>query len=103
MKKAISSKYWWILLLIFLGGINYIASVFHARVDLTREKRYTLSKATKTMLANLDEPVTIDVFLKGDFPAGFKKLANSVQEFLQECKDDSKGMLQFNFSDPLKT
>ncbi|HEU4574586.1 MAG TPA: gliding motility-associated ABC transporter substrate-binding protein GldG [Chitinophagaceae bacterium] len=102
MKKAISSKYWWILLLIFLGGINYIASVFHARVDLTREKRYTLSKATKTMLANLDEPVTIDVFLKGDFPAGFKKLANSVQEFLQECKDDSKGMLQFNFSDPLK-
>jgi gliding-associated putative ABC transporter substrate-binding component GldG len=102
MKKINASRYWWIFLLFFLGGINFIASSFHSRFDLTREKRYTLSNASKSLLANLDEPVSIDVFLKGDFPAGFKNLANSVQEFLQECKEYSKGNISFDFSDPLK-
>jgi len=88
--------------LILLVGINFLASVFHSRFDLTKEKRYTLSNASKELLGNLDAPVTIDVFLKGDFPAGFKKLANSVQEFLQECKEYGKGYVRFQFIDPFK-
>jgi len=102
MKKIFASKYWWLFLLILLVGINFLASVFHSRFDLTKEKRYTLSKASKELLGNLDAPVTIDVFLKGDFPAGFKKLANSVQEFLQECKEYGKGYVRFQFIDPFK-
>jgi len=102
MKKIFASKYWWLFLLILLVGINFLASVFHSRFDLTKEKRYTLSNASKELLGNLDAPVTIDVFLKGDFPAGFKKLANSVQEFLQECKEYGKGYVRFQFIDPFK-
>jgi gliding motility-associatede transport system auxiliary component len=100
--KIWASKFWWLLLLAIVIGINFIASIFHARFDLTKEKRYTLSKATRDLLRNLDEPVTIDVFLKGDFPAGFKKLANGVNEFLQECKEYGKENLQIHFIDPLK-
>ena len=100
--KIWASKFWWLLLLIIIIGINFLASVFHARFDLTKEKRYTLSKATRDLLRNLDQPVTIDVFLKGDFPAGFKKLANGVNEFLQECKEYGKENLQIHFIDPLK-
>lgn len=88
--------------MILLAGINYLASVAHFRFDLTKEKRYTLSRASKQLLANLEAPVSIDVFLKGDFPAGFKKLANSVQEFLQEYKEYSKGSVRFQFIDPFK-
>ena len=102
MKKLFASKYWWIFLLILLVGVNFLASRFHSRFDLTKEKRYTLSNASKELLGNLDAPVTIDVFLKGDFPAGFKKLANSVQEFLQECKEYGKGYVRFRFIDPFK-
>src|SRR5688572_33468790 len=91
-----ASKSWWLLLLAIIIGINFFASVFHARFDLTKEKRYTLSRATKNLLRNLEEPVTIDVFLKGDFPAGFKKLANGVNEFLQECKEYGKENLQIH-------
>ena len=83
MKKLFASKYWWLLLFIFFFGVNFLASVVHSRFDLTKEKRYTLSHATKQMLSDLESPVTVDVFLKGDFPAGFKKLANSLQDFLQ--------------------
>ncbi|MEJ0103466.1 MAG: Gldg family protein [Bacteroidota bacterium] len=102
MKKLFVSKYWWVFLLIFLSGVNFLASVFHSRFDLTKEKRYTLSAATKEMLGKLDAPVTIDVFLKGDFPAGFKKLANSVQEFLEECKEYGKGNVRVQLIDPFK-
>lgn len=102
MKKIISSRFWWLVLLVLLVGINLLASLFHSRFDLTKEKRYTLSKPTKNLLKKLDGPVTINVFLKGDFPAGFKKLANSVQEFLEEAKENSNGKLRFVFTDPLK-
>ena len=107
MGKGLHSLYrfklWWLILLVALLAINYLASTFHTRVDLTQEKRYTLSKTTKDLLRNLEEPVTIDVFFKGDYPAGFKKLANAVEEFLQECKEYGKDKIILNYSDPLKS
>src|SRR5690349_11452755 len=92
----------WIALLLALLAINLLASFVHFRFDFTEEKRYSLSKPTQDVLKNLNGPVRIDVFLKGDFPAGFRKLSNSVEEFLIECKDYSRGNLQYNFVNPLE-
>ena len=44
------------------------------RWDLTQEKRYTISDATKKLLQNLEHQVVIKVYLTGDFPAGFERL-----------------------------
>ena len=87
INKIWSSKLWWLFLLLIIIVINFLASNFHSRLDLTKEKRYTLSKATKQLLKNLNEPVMIDVFLKGDFPSGFKKLSFSASELLKEFKE----------------
>ncbi|MFN2438121.1 MAG: Gldg family protein, partial [Chitinophagaceae bacterium] len=92
----------WIWLTAGLIIINILASQFHYRIDLTAEKRYTLSIPTKNLLRQLDEPVRVEVFLKGDFPAGFKKLANGVEEFLQEAKEYGKDNLQIVFTDPFE-
>ncbi len=92
---------WWIILLV-LAGLNILAVFFHQRLDLTQEKRYTLSQPTKDLLLSLDAPTRIDVFLKGEFPAGFKKLANSVKEFLQECQEYAGGNLEIRFLEPFK-
>ena len=97
VNKIWASKFWWFFLLIILVMINLIATSFHARFDLTKEKRYTLSKATKQLLKNLDEPLVIDVFLKGDFPAGFKKLANTTEELLQEFRESGNSQVSYNF------
>lgn len=97
MKKILSSKYWWIALLFALVLINWVASKIHYRLDLTAEKRYTISAPTKKLLKNLQEPVNITVFLEGDMPAGFKKLANSTRELLQEFKEAGKTKFTFNF------
>ena len=100
LQKIFSSKYWWIVLLVFLIGINFLASLAHSRFDLTKEKRYTLSKATKELLKNLDDDVQIDVFLKGNFPAGFQKLANSTVDFLQLLKDRNGSRINYRFISP---
>ena len=102
IQKIFASKFWWLALLLVLAGINFLGARFHYRLDLTKEKRYSLSKATREMLNNLDDDVSVEVFLKGDFPAGFRKLANSVDEFLLECKEYSKGKLKIKFTNPLK-
>jgi ABC-type uncharacterized transport system involved in gliding motility auxiliary subunit len=86
-EKPIHKNDWWMWLVAGLIIINILAAQFHYRLDLTAEKRYSLSGPTKALLTKLNEPVRIEVFLKGDFPAGFKKLANSVEEFLQEAKE----------------
>ncbi len=101
MQKLLSSKYWWIFLLIILAGVNYLASVVHYRIDFTQEHRYTLSNATKKLLGGLQDDVQVDVFLKGDFKSGIKKLAQSTDELLQEFQDYSHGRLVVHFINPL--
>lgn len=100
VNKIVASKFWWVILLVILLAVNYLASSFHARFDLTKEKRYTLTKASKDLLKELDEEVQIDVFLKGDFPAGFKKLANSTEEFLGLLKDRNSSKIHYRFISP---
>lgn len=100
MKKLISSRFGILLLVIVLAGINYMVSFFPARLDLTAEQRYTLSKPTKRMLMDLPAPVTITVFLKGEFPAGFRKLANSAEDMLRSFKEYGRGNFSFRFVQP---
>lgn len=100
MKKMLASKYWWIFALVALVAINYVASLFHVRYDLTQEKRYTLTQPTKKLLQGLSDPVSITVFLEGDMPAGFRKLSNSTDELLQEFKEWGKTNIQYRFQKP---
>src|SRR5688572_15405753 len=101
VEKIFASKFWWLMLLVILFVINYLASVLHARFDLTKEKRYTLSEGTKELVGKLDDQVQIDVFLKGDFPSSFKKLANSTREFLDLLKDRNNSKIHYRFISPL--
>ncbi|TMI65726.1 MAG: gliding motility-associated ABC transporter substrate-binding protein GldG [Bacteroidetes bacterium] len=98
--KILNSKFWWLWLLVFLFGVNFLASQFHSRYDLTKEKRYTLSKATKKILSSLDDDISIEIFLKGDFPTGFRKLAGSVREFAGLMKDINGSKVHYRFISP---
>lgn len=86
--------------IIALVAFNWLASLYHTRIDFTNEKRFTLSAATKKVLKKIDDVVQVDVFLKGDFPSGFKKLANSTGEVLQEFKEVAGKKLQYRFISP---
>ena len=97
MKKFISR---FLLLVILLAGINWLASLIFFRWDLTEDKRYTISDATKQLLGNLDRNIIVNVYLSGDFPPGFERLESATRETLEEFKTYSNGHLSFQFSDP---
>jgi gliding-associated putative ABC transporter substrate-binding component GldG len=100
LKKLFNTKLWWLFLLIILLAITYIASAVHYRLDLTKEKRFTISQPTKKLIYGLEDKVNINVFLSGELPAGFKKLANSTKDLLQEFKEVSKRNIQYSFTKP---
>lgn len=102
MKRSTKHIYLWLFCLVSVVGLVYISSIFHYRFDLTQEKRFTLSKGTTQLLQTLDDKVYIDVFLYGNLPAGFKKLANSTKELLESFKEYAPKNIIFNFSNPLQ-
>lgn len=99
-RKIWNSKLWLPVTIVFLIAVNWLASQYHARADLTNEKRFTLSSPTKKVLKKLDDVVQVDVFLKGDFPSGFKKLASRTGETLQEFKEIAGNRFQYRFINP---
>lgn len=101
INKIFASKYWWVLLIVVVFAVNYLASFLQARIDLTREKRYTLSRTTKNLVRKLDDAVQVDVFLKGEFPSGFRKLAATTKEFLSLLKDLNSSKIRYRFISPL--
>ncbi len=102
MKKKIIHLRNITFLIIALLVLNTLASVWFFRVDLTTEKRYTLSDNTKTLLNNLNENVYIHVYLNGDLNPGFEKLKNATKDLLKEMKIYDDNNIYFSFINPLK-
>jgi ABC-2 type transport system permease protein len=89
------------LILLVLVGLNLLAALVHYRLDLTADKRYTLSAPTKAMLARLDDDVQVDFFLEGNLKAGIRKLAKSSLEMLQNFNEYCGGKIRVHPFDPL--
>lgn len=88
------------LLLAGLLLLNFLGSLYFFRVDLTEEKRYTMSGATKALLEKLPQPVTVTVYLDGDFPPAFRRLQQAVRETLNEMQVYGGANLHYVFIDP---
>ena len=80
--------------------VNVISSYKFFRFDLTSEKRYTLSDATKKLVEELDDVVYVKVYLEGEFPSGFKRLRNETKIMLDEFRAHSKENIQYEFINP---
>jgi ABC-2 type transport system permease protein len=98
--KVLKNKLWWLWLSLLFILVIYITSLTHLRLDLTKEKRFSLSSSTKRVLGNLQDPVQVDVYLTGDLSAGFKKLSVASEELLSEFKEYGKGKIQYRFIRP---
>ena len=73
----------------------------HYSIDLTAEKRYSLSDATKKLLEKkLDSTITIEVFLTGDLPADYKKLNIATAEILETFASNAAGPIRVSFTEP---
>ncbi len=97
--KKIQSLIQLALLLGILIFVNILGSAFYGQLDLTDDKRFTLTPPTVTMLEELDEIVFVKVLLDGKFPAGFKRLQNAIRETLEDFRDVT-GYIEYEFENP---
>lgn len=79
--------------------VNILANAFYTHLDLTEEKRFTLTKPTRELLKSLDDRIYVQVLLEGEFPAGFKRLQTATREMLDDFRGVS-GYVDYAFSDP---
>jgi len=85
----------------FIVILNLASHFLYKRFDLTADKRYTLSQTSLNIVADVKEPLYIDVFLEGDFPGEFKKLQTETQQLLEEFKSQNSNVI-FQFVNPLE-
>ena len=74
-------------------AINYISSTIYSRLDITKDKRYTLSEATKNTITTTEEPIYVDVFLTGEMPSEFKRLQTEVKVLLEEFSEINDNLI----------
>lgn len=100
MDKLLRARFGWVAALLLLLAVNYLFSFLRVRADLTREKRFTVSEATRNMLDGLQDRVDVTLLMGGDMPAGFRKLAGSSADMLNEFKALAPNHINFRIGKP---
>ncbi len=96
MKKGLYSFAGVIVVLVALIAINYALSLGKQRIDLTKDKLFSLSEGTRKTLANLKEPVTIKFYYtQGDetIPIQVRTFAKRTEDLLTEYKQAAGGKI----------
>ena len=81
--------------------VNVIGNSFFHRFDLTKDNRYTLSSASLNIVKQVQNPLSIKVYLQGDLPAEFKRLQQETKQLLEEFQAYNSNIV-FEFVDPLE-
>lgn len=88
------------LSVIILVLLMFLSQAFYFRLDLTSEKRYTLSPVTKETMRNLKSMAFVKVYLEGDLPLQFLKMRNNIREMLDEFRVYAGENLEYEFINP---
>ena len=98
--KILKKKSWWLFVLLLLIVLTFVTSLLRYKIDLTAEKRFTITTPSKDLLSHLNQPVEIQVFLTGDLTPDYKKLSIATQDLLEQYRDLSHNNIHFSFVKP---
>ena len=73
-----------IIVLACVAAFVALTHVFVVRWDMTDDKHYSLSEASKTLLKQTDAPIEVTLLLDGDLNAGFRRLKKATEETIEE-------------------
>ncbi len=93
----------WVQFLSVLAGILLVASAssfLRLRLDLTEDKRYTLSNPSRKILSGIKNDIYVQVYLDGEMPIPLKKLKRTVGEMLDEFRIASGRKIDYEFINP---
>jgi ABC-2 type transport system permease protein len=90
-----------VTLVVILAVIGLTSEMFfHRRLDLTRDKQFTLSRASVNTIRSLPDLVTIKVVMSKDLPTQFTQIRTHVTDLLSEFEAQSNGRISLVFEDP---
>ena len=99
MKKNTTS----ILLIVgILIIFNLLSVQYYFRIDLTEDKQYTLSEATKNIMESLDEPITVKAYFSENLPPDIARTKKDFEEYLIEYARLSDNNLFYDLSIQVK-
>ena len=93
----------WLQFLTVVAAIILFASLssfLRVRLDLTEDKRYTLSDQTRKVLKGIKNDIYLQVYLDGEIPIPLKRLKRSVREMLDEFRIASGRKIDYEFINP---
>jgi ABC-2 type transport system permease protein len=82
------------LLIVLLVLANLVGSRAFLRFDLTGPKSYSLSPASKQVVKNLDQPLSVKVFFSDNLPSPY----NTTEQYINDMLVEYKGTANKNFS-----
>jgi ABC-2 type transport system permease protein len=92
------------LVLIIIILLNILSTFIFGRIDLTAEKRYTLTETTVNFLEQMDDVVYFQIYLEGEaLDPGFRRLQNATREMLDEMRNYTGDNIQYEFIDPFES
>ncbi len=97
-QKKLSTKILLVFSILFL--LNLVGDKIFFRLDFTEDQRYSLSEATKSILKDLHEPVTVTAYFSEDLPPDVAKVRQDFREMLIEYDSYSSGLVVYEFINP---
>jgi ABC-2 type transport system permease protein len=88
------------LIIITLAVLIGISFFYFFRIDLTTDKRYSISYQTKNLMSTLEKPLEVTVYLDGELNPGFLRLKKSTAELLDELSVYSNKPININYINP---
>jgi ABC-2 type transport system permease protein len=92
--------YHWIIGVALVLLLNSAFSFLHTGVDLTEDKRYTLTASSLDYVKNISTPLELTVYLEGEMPMGFKRLASAAENIATSYNRISNGKFSIKFEKP---
>ncbi|MFT5771670.1 MAG: ABC-type uncharacterized transport system involved in gliding motility auxiliary subunit, partial [Algoriphagus sp.] len=93
----------WVFLLGGILGFVLLAQLVRFRIDLTEEKRFSIHPGTEKVLAQIKEPLHVDILLVGEnLPGGMRRLQKSIEETVRTFNAYSPEPISYSYFDPLK-
>lgn len=80
--------------------LNCLSANLFFRIDLTSDKRHSVSQPTKQLMAGLNEEVEVTIYLDGEMNSGFLRLKRSVAELLDELSIYAPEGITYSFTNP---
>ena len=98
-KKSAGNYMKFSVYLILVVLINIVAISLFFRMDLTRNRMYSISEASKRVVSTLSEPLTIKVFFTKNLPAPYNNTERYLHDLLEEYAAYANQYFNYRFFD----